>query len=147
MNATYMQNKDAKLRLGSISTHSLSGNLHILLKLLDSIFQRSSRIIDLVHDQDSLSDQVLHLAKGRQIQPLGAGDLGAGSLDLVSGQGLVEGQADGLDGDVGLAGLLEERAEDAGRDVTATADGNHELGLEVREDPVGRDLAVVVYLD
>jgi hypothetical protein len=47
---------------------------------------------------------------------------------------LVEGQADGLDGDVGRPGLLEEGPQDARGDVAPAADGDYELWLEVVKD-------------
>lgn len=42
--------------------------------------------------------------------------------------------------DVGAAGAFEERAEDSSRDVTAAADGDHEVGLEGGEDVRGGGL-------
>lgn len=104
-----MENKDAKLGLGRIGSDPLAGKLDILLKLLDGILERRPGVVDLVHNQDSLADEVLHLAQGGEVEPLGAGDLCANLLDLgVVAQGLVQGEADGLDGDVGRAGALEE---------------------------------------
>ena len=79
---------------------------------------------------------------------MGSGDFCAGLLDLVvGGEGLVEGEADCLDGDVWVAGLFEEGAEDAGGDVAAAADGDHEVGFEVGEDAVGGILAEFVHLE
>lgn len=50
------------------------------------------------------------------------------------GEFLVQGEADGLDGNVGGAGGLQEGSEDAGWNVTTTSDGNHEMRLEVIKD-------------
>lgn len=129
-----MENKDAELGLGRIGSEPLAGLLDILLQLLDGILERRPGVVDLVHDQDTLADEVLHLAEGGEIEPLGAGDLCADLLDLAVAEGLVQGETDGLDGDVGRSRLLEERAQDTGRDVAATADGDHELRLELLED-------------
>lgn len=103
-----MEDKDAKLSLGSRSTlaHTLTGNLDILLELLNSVLKGCSGIVDLINDKDSLADEVMHLAESGQIEPLCSGDLCTGGLDLIVAEGLVEGETDGLDGDVGRAGLL-----------------------------------------
>jgi hypothetical protein len=93
-------------------------------------------------------------------------DVGVG----VAVELFVQGETDGLDGDVGAAGLLEEGTagkkvllvflgssfvglftrscvpEDARRDVAAAANGDHEVGLEVIEDLVGRLLAELMDL-
>ena len=60
-----MEDKDAELRLRLITAHSLPRSLDILLQLLDSVLERRTGIIHLVHDQHPLADQVLHLAKRR----------------------------------------------------------------------------------
>lgn len=143
----YVKNKDAKLSLGRIRSHLLPRRLNVLLQLLDRILQRRPRIVHLVDNQHPLADQVLHLAQRGEVEPLGPGHLGPGGLDLVAAERLVEGQADGLDGDVGRPGLLEERAEDAGGDVAAAADGDHELGLELGEELASRLLAQLVDLE
>lgn len=49
-------------------------------------------------------------------------------------QGLVEGKANGLDGDVGRAWLLQERSQNARRYVSTSADGDHQLRLELFEN-------------
>ena len=51
-----------------------------------------------------------------------------------------------MDGDVGAAGAFEEGAEDAGGDVAAAADGDHEVGLEGGEDLGGGGLTQFVDL-
>ena len=43
-----------------------------------------------------------------EVEPLRACDFCAGDFDGVAAEGFVEGEADGLDGDVGGAGALEE---------------------------------------
>lgn len=92
----------------------------------------------------------------------------AGGFDLRVGVGaelLVEGETDGLDGDVGVAVAFEEGAvggglvwcggggesvvgvpEDARGDVAAAADGDHEVGFEVIEDLLRGILAELVHL-
>lgn len=145
-----MENKDAKLCLGQVlaTTHSLTSSLDILLELLDGVFKSGSGIIDLVDNEDALADQVLHLTEGSKVEPLGTGDLFANLLDLgILTEGLVQRQANSLNGDVGKAGLLEERSQDTGGDVAAAADGNHELGLELTQKTVGRLLAQLVDLE
>jgi len=96
-----MQYEDTKFRPLPFRPHHLPRRLNILLKLLHRILQRRPRIIHLVHDQDVLSHQIRHL-QGAEIEPLRSRDLGAGLFDrIVVAESLVEGQADGLDGDVG----------------------------------------------
>lgn len=137
-----MEHKDAELGLLG-AANADPRLLDVLLQLLDRVLQRRTGVVHLVHDQDVLAHQVLHLAQGAEVEPLGAGDAGAGSLnhgragDL--GEGLVEREADGLDGDVGAAVALEEGAENAGGDVAAAADGDHEGRLHSGED-LGRSL-------
>lgn len=145
--ATYMEDKDAKLSLGLITTHLLTGLLNILLELLDGILESGTGVIDLIDNQDALANKVLERTKGSQVEPLGTGDLGSGSLNLgIVSELLVQGQANSLDGNVGRAGLLEERSEDTGGNVTTTSDSDHELGLELGQQLGGRLLAELVYL-
>lgn len=143
-----MQDKDAEIRLLALPSQLLHGRLNILLKLADRILEGGAGIVNLVDNEDVLANQVRHL-KRRQVEPLRARHFCAGCLDLgvcAAAELLVEGQPDGLDGDVGRAGLLEEGAEDARGHVTAAADGDHEVGLEVIEDFVGGFLAQLVHL-
>lgn len=145
-----MQHKDAELgpRRLSLGAHLLARSLNVLLQLLDGILERRPGVIDLIHDQDLLADQVLHLAQARQVEPLGAGDGRAGLLDDgIGGEGLVEGQANGLDGDVGGAGGLQEGPQDTRGHVTTTANGDDEMRLEVLEDVGGGLLAELVNLE
>lgn len=96
--------------------------LDVLLELLHSVLERRPGVVDLVNNQDVAAEEV-SLGQRAEVQPLCAGDLGAGSLlGGVGREGLVEGKTDGLDGDVVRAGALEEGAEDAGGDVATTAD-------------------------
>lgn len=144
---TYVKDKNGKL--GLLATKLLTGNLDVLLQLLDGVLERRAGVVDLVDNEDALADQVAHLAEGAEVEPLGARDLGSRLLDhlvVAGGEALVEGEADGLDGDVGAAGLLEERAEDARGDVATTADGDHELGLDGLEKLGSSFLAKLVYL-
>lgn len=144
-----MQHKYAELSLGALSlgANLLTSSLDILLQLLDGILERGPGVVNLVDDEDLLADQVLHLAQAREVEPLCAGDLGAGLLDDGIGwEGLVEGQADGLDGDVGRARKLQERPQDASGHVATAADRDDEMRLEVLEDLLGRLLAELVDL-
>jgi hypothetical protein len=61
-----VEHKDAELGLGSRSAgaHALTGNLDVLLKLLDSVLEGRPGVVNLVNDEDSLADKVLHLAQG-----------------------------------------------------------------------------------
>lgn len=144
-----MQHKDAELGLGVLALEAqlLPGGLDVLLQLLDGVLEGGSGVVDLVDDEDLLAYEVLHLAEAGQVEPLGTGDLLAGFLHDAVAEGLVERQADGLDGDVGAAGLLEEGAQDAGGHVAPAADGDHEVGLEVVEDVRGGLLAELVDLE
>lgn len=148
--STYVEDKDAELGLGRVGPHLHARGLDVLLQLPNRVLERRPRVVDLVHDEDVLPDEVLNLAEGAHVEPLGAGDLCAGDLDLDGagdlGEGLVEREADGLDRDVGAVGALEEGAEDAGGDVAAAADGDHEVGLAGGEDLGGGLLAELVDL-
>ena len=143
-----MQDENGKLGL-EVAAHLGAGLLDVLLQLLDGVLERGARVVDLVDDQHALADQVGHLAQRGQVEPLRARDLGARRLDVRVGrvgQLLVQRQADGLDGDVGAAGLLEERTQDPRGHVAAAADGHHQLRLEVGQDPRRRLLAQPVHL-
>lgn len=74
-----MQDKDVEVGGFVLTTELLRGLLHILRQLLHSVLERCPGIIDLINDQDVLADQV-RLVDGGEIEPLGAGDLGAGGL-------------------------------------------------------------------
>lgn len=103
-----MQNKDEKVGLLALTTELLLRKLNILLQLANGIFQGSAGVVNLVDDEDVLADQVGHL-EGAQVEPLSTGDLGTGDLfGITAAEVLVEGQTDGLDGDVGVTGALEE---------------------------------------
>lgn len=128
-----MEDKDRKLRL-QVAPNLGASLLHILLQLLNRILQRSTSIINLINNQHPLADQIRHLPQRSQIQPLRARNPGPRSLNISIrrvGQLLVQRQADGLDRDVGAARLLEERPQDARGHVTAAANGDHQLRLEV----------------
>lgn len=100
-----MQHEDAEARLLALAAELLLRLDDVLLELFDGVLERGSRVIDLVNDEDVLADQVRHL-EGGEVEPLCAGDFRAGLLDGVGAEGFVEGETDGLDGDVGGAGLL-----------------------------------------
>lgn len=151
---THVQNKDAKLSLLALAK-TLASSLDVLLQLLDSVLEGSAGVIDLVDNQDALADKVLHLADSGQVKPLRASDLCARDLGDARGRvaaeslrkALVQRETDGLDGDVGVAGLLQEGTEDTGGNVAAAADCDDELGLEGLEDLDGGLLAEVVHLE
>ena len=63
-----------------------------------------------------------------------------------AGEGFIEGQADGLDGDVSATRALEEGSKYACRNVATATDSDHEVGFEVIEDLVCRGLAELVHL-
>lgn len=136
-----MQNEDRECSL-SLNPQPLSRGLDILLKLLNGILKRRPGIIHLIHDQYPLPDQVRHLSQTRQVQPLCPRHLCSWLLNISRCRGsrcsrrqlLVERQPDGLDGDVGGSGALEEGAQHARGHVATTADGDHELWVELIED-------------
>lgn len=108
--ATYVQNVNEEVGLLAFTAKLLLSQLHILLQLAHGVLQGGAGVVNLVDDEDVLADQVGHL-EGAQVEPLCAGDLGAGDLlGIVTAEVLIEGQTDGLDGDVGVAGALEERS-------------------------------------
>lgn len=143
-----MQHKNSKLRL-LIRIDFAPGLLDILLQLADRILEGSTGIINLVHNQDSATDEVRHLAQCTHVKPLGAGDFGTSLFDVLVarvGQLFIQRQTDSLDGDVWAARLLKEGPQDARGDVTAASDCNHQVRLEVVED-LGRSLlAQLVHL-
>ena len=49
-------------------------------------------------------------------------------------QGLVEGQTNGLDRNVGRAWLLQERSKNARWHISTSTDGDHQLRLELFKD-------------
>jgi hypothetical protein len=103
-----VKNKDKEVSLLALTTKLLLGNLDILLKLADSVLKSCTGIIDLVNNQNVLADQVGHLQRAH-VKPLGTGDLGTGDLlGIAAAKILVERETDSLDGNVGVAGALEE---------------------------------------
>lgn len=105
---TYVQYEDEEVGLLALTAKRLLRLLDILLQLAHRIFQGCPGVINLIHNQDVLANQVGHL-EGAQIEPLCARDLGARNLFRVTAaQILVEGQTDSLDGDIRLARALEE---------------------------------------
>lgn len=105
-----MQHKNTEIRLLAFTTQFLDRGFHILLQFPDCVFQRRARVVDLIDDEHVLANQIRHLER-RQVEPLCACDFCAGRLDVFvcgCGEGFVEGEADGLDGDVGAVFALEE---------------------------------------
>lgn len=73
-----MKDKDVEVcLLGGAQFLSLS--LNILTQLLDGILQCSPGIVDLIYNENVLSDQVCVLQRG-EVEPLSPGDLGTGLL-------------------------------------------------------------------
>lgn len=104
-----MKHKDKEVGLLAFTAQLLLRRLDVLLEFPNSVFQRRPGIINLVHDEDVFSDQVVHLQRAK-VQPLCAGNLGTGNLfGVTATQVFVERQTDGLDWNVGLAGALQER--------------------------------------
>jgi len=95
-----VQHEDRELRGLRTSAGLLCGLGDILLQLLNGVLEGSPGVVNLVHDQDVLSDQVGHLETAK-IQPLCPCNFGAGLLNLgVGTERLVQRKADSLDGDV-----------------------------------------------
>ena len=160
-----VQYKNAEACLLALTTQLLLCLDDVLFQLLDGVLEGRSCVVDLINNENILANQVRHL-EGGEVEPLCAGDFGTRLLDGVGAEGLIEGEADGLDGNVGRPRLLQERSEqeqsaatstvgvdgdehtpeNARRDVTATANGDHELRLEVIQDALGRVLAQLVHL-
>jgi hypothetical protein len=106
--ATYVQDVNEEVGLLALTAKLLLSDLDILLQLAHGVFKGGAGVVNLVDDEDVLADQVGHL-EGAQVEPLCAGDLGTGDLlGIVAAEILVEGETDGLDGDVGVTGALEE---------------------------------------
>ena len=94
-----VQHEDAEAGLLALAAKLLLCLDDVLLELLDGVLKRCPCVVDLVNDQDVLADQVRHLER-REIEPLCAGDFGAGLFDWVSAEGFIQGEANGLDGDI-----------------------------------------------
>ena len=95
-----MKDEDREGCLLALTAEFALSLLDIFLQLLNCIFERRPGIIDLIDNENVFANQVGHLETA-EIEPLRARDLGAGSLDGVAAQALIEGQADCLDRDVG----------------------------------------------
>jgi hypothetical protein len=145
-----MENEDTKLcLLNHLWLASLSGLLvDILNQLLDGILKGGSGVIDLINDENVLAQKV-GVAQGGEVQPLSSGNLGAWDFFWTawgSFEGFVERKTDGLNWDVWRSGLLKERTKDTSWDISTTADGDQESGLELLEDLRGSSLAHFVHL-
>lgn len=71
---TYVEHKDEEVGLLALTTQLLLCCLDVLLKFPDCIFQRRPGVVDLVHDENVLADQGVHLQRAK-VQPLCASDL------------------------------------------------------------------------
>lgn len=130
---------DENGKLGGLcgAAEGFGGLLDVLFELAHGVIESGAGVVNLVDNEHVLADQVGHFQR-RQVEPLCAGDLGAGSFFRgVGAEGLVERETDGLDGDVGVAGFLEEGAQNACRHVATAANGDHEVRGEVIENAVG----------
>jgi len=109
--ATYVQHVNEEVGLLALTAKLLPSQLHVLLQLTHGVFQGRAGVVNLVDDEDVLADQVGHLERA-QVEPLCTGDLGSRDLlGIITAEVFVEGQADSLDGDVGLTGALEEGSD------------------------------------
>ena len=167
-----MQHKYKEVGFLSFPAKLLLGLLNVLLQLAYCILQGCPSVVNLINDKDVLANQVGHLERA-QVQPLCSGDLGARDLLRVTAtEILVKRQADSLDGDIGVAGALQERPvearsldlmfswqnrggnpmvayyipKNAGRNIATTADSNHQIGVEILQDGVCRLLAKFMHL-
>ena len=118
-----MQDKHKELCLLILPSHTPGLLLDILCEFLNGVLEGRTGIVDFIDNQDVLSNKVASFYGG-EVEPLGAGDLGSEGLfgGVWVGEFFVEGEADGLDGDVGWSGGFEEGAEDTGGDETSTSD-------------------------
>jgi len=126
-----MENKNAEL--GLLAAKLLARELNILLELLDGVLECGTGVVNLVNDQNTLANEASHLAKGAEVEPLCARNFGPWLFDVGvvgCGQLLVERQAYGLDGNIGVSGALEERSQNACRNIAAAANGDHQLGVD-----------------
>lgn len=73
-----MKDKDVEVCLFG-GAQFLGLSLNILAQLLDGVLQCSPGIVDLIYNENILSDQVRVLQR-REVEPLSPGDLGAGLL-------------------------------------------------------------------
>lgn len=103
-----MKHKNEKIGLLVLTSKLLLRGFDVLLELPNCVFQRRPGIIDLIHNQNVLANQVIHF-QGAKVQPLCASDLGARDLlSITTTQILVKRQTDGLNRDVRLTGALQE---------------------------------------
>lgn len=147
--------EDAELGL-SLHTELLSCGLDVLLQLLDGILERSPGVVDLINDEDTLANEVLHAAQTTEVKPLCAGDgvanllnstgCGSTALGVCLGKLFVQGEADSLDGNVGRSGSLEEGSKDSCGNVTTATNGNHKVRVKGLEDLDGTLLTERVHL-
>lgn len=105
-----MNNVDEEVCLLAFTAELLLRNLDILLELADGIFEGRTGIVNFVNNENVLANEVGHFQRAK-VQPLCAGNLGSGDFfGVTATQVLVKRQTDGLNGNVRLAGALQERA-------------------------------------
>jgi hypothetical protein len=95
-----VQDKYAESRLLTLPTRLFLCLDDVLFEFAHGVLKRCPGVVDLVNDEDVLADEVGHFERG-EVQPLCAGYFCTGLFDGVGAEGFVEGEADGLDGDVG----------------------------------------------
>ena len=106
-----VQYEDAESRLLALTPALLLSLNDVLLQLAHRVFKCGASIVDFIDNENIFANQIGHL-EGRKVQPLRSGDFCAWDLDLRIGgaEGFVKGEADGLDGDIGVARFFEERS-------------------------------------
>jgi len=104
-----MNHEDTESSLLVLATASLCRTCNVLFQFFHRILQGCSCIVHLIDNKHVLPDQVRHL-QTRQVEPLRSSDFCAWLLDraIFGAEGLVKGEADGLDGNIGRIGLLQE---------------------------------------
>ena len=141
-----MENKNAESRLLLSSPELLPRHFHVFLQLPDSIFQGGSCIIDLIDDQYVFADQIGHF-EGGKVKPLSPSDFGTRLLHRpIFTKVLVEREPNSLYRDICRSWAFDEGSnkllrgescdwglrqlpQDSCRNVAASADGDHEVGL------------------
>lgn len=107
---TYVKNEDAEV-CALVRACLPSRLLDVFLQLPYRILECRSGVIHFVHDQYVLADEVGHFQR-RKVEPLSPSDFGAWCLHGIGRvrrwELLVEGEANGLDGDIRSGWTLEE---------------------------------------
>lgn len=95
-----VEHKDAEACLLALPAELLLSLNDILLELLDGILEGRPGVVYLVNNENVLADEIGHLERGK-VEPLCAGDLGAGLLLVdIGAEGLIQGETNGLNRNV-----------------------------------------------